>query len=269
MGKKYGRRLPLSLPRRWIGDLLRATRGMPVISFERRMTVAAVAAERGRFRHPPSWVLLFTKAYSAVCARRPELRRAYMPLPWPHLYQFDESVATVAIEREYAGEPAVFFAHLRAPDQQSIPQLMRHLHDWRTKPVEEVRAFARLIRYSRWPGPLRRFLWWYAANLAPGVRSRSFGTFGISVTAAGGATATNLLSPVATSLNYGLFDPDHTLPVRLHFDHRVLDGGPVARALVDLEEEMNTAIAGELRELADRGAELNPADLPATEQVGV
>ena len=269
MGRFSGRRVPLSLPRKWIGDLMHAAAGVPFVTFERRVSVAAVAAERGRFAHPPSWVLLFTKAYAAVSARRPDLRRAYLRFPRPHLFQFDASVATVAVEREYAGEPAVFFGHLRTPDRQPLPQLVRHLHDWRTKPVSEVRAFARMVRYTRWPTPLRRVLWWYAANVAPGVRARSFGTFGVSVTASAGATATNLISPVATTLNYGLFDADHSLTVRLHFDHRVLDGGPAARALAELEEEMNTGIAGELRDLADRGLDLDPAAQPVGEEVGV
>jgi len=135
------------------------------------------------------------------------------------------------------------------------------LHRWRTHPVEHVRSFARLIRTSRLPWPLRRAAWWYAANASRRWRLRVFGTFGVSVTAGDGATALNLITPLSTSVNYGVLTADHTLPVRVHFDHRVLDAGPVARALAELEEEMNTAVAGELRELADRGADLNPAEM--------
>jgi hypothetical protein len=94
-------------------------------------------------------------------------------------------------------------------------------------------------------------MWWYAANLSEEWRMRVFGTFGVSVTAGDGATALNLISPLSTSLNYGVINADHTLPVRVHFDHRVVDGAPVARALAELEEVMNTTVVAELRQMAD------------------
>ena len=258
MAQVTGQRMPLPLPRRWIADLLHAGRRVPTVTVERRVNVAPVALARKLFLHPPSWVLLFTKAYAVVAAHRPELRRAYMPFPWPHFFQADESVATVAVEREYRGEPAVFFGHIRHPDRHSIRQLMQHLHRWRTHPVEHIRSFDRLIRYSRLPASLRRLAWWYAANVSQRWRMRVFGTFGVSVTAGDGATALNLISPLTTSVNYGLLTPDHSLPVRVHFDHRVVDGAPVARALAELETVMNTSIVAELKDLAARGADLTP-----------
>jgi hypothetical protein len=251
MAEVTGQRMPLPLPRRWIADLLHASRRIPTVTVERTVRVAAVAAARRRLAHPPAWVLLFTKAYAIVAARRPELRRAYLPFPWPHLFQADESVASVAVEREYHGEPAVFFGHIRHPDRQPLRQLMAHLHRWRTHPVEHIRSFHRLIKYGRYPRPIRRLMCWYAANVCKKWRMRVFGTFGVSVTAGDGATALNLISPLSTALNYGVFGPDHSLPVRVHFDHRVMDGAPVARALVELEEVMNGPIVSELRELAD------------------
>ena len=72
------------------------------------------------------------------------------------------------------------------------------------------------------------------------------------MTASAGATALNLVSPLPTALNYGLFAPDGTLDVRLHFDHRVLDGMPAARALAELEAELNGPILAELRSLEGR-----------------
>ena len=251
MAQVTGQRMPLPLPRRWIADLLHAGRRIPTVTVERTVNVSAVAAARRRLAHPPAWVLLFTKAYAVVAAHRPELRRAFMPVPWPHLFQADESVASVAVEREYRGEPAVFFGHIRHPDRQPIRQLMAHLHRWRTHPVEHIRSFSRLIKYSKYPKPIRRLMWWYVANVSKRWRMRAFGTFGVSVTAGDGATALNLISPLSTSLNYGVFAADHTLPVRVHFDHRVVDGAPVARALGELEEVLNTDIVAELRQMAD------------------
>ena len=252
MAQTSGQRMPLPLPRRWIADLLHAAKRVPTVTVERAVNVAAVVAARKPLAHPPAWVLLFTKAYAIVAARRPELRRAFLPFPCPHLFQADESVATVAIEREYQGEPAVFFGHIRHPDQQSLRQLVHHLHRWRTHPIEHIRSFSRLIRYSRLPFPLRRAAWWYAANVSWRWRVRTFGTFGVSVTAGDGAAALNLISPLSTSVNYGVLSADGTLPVRVHFDHRVVDGAPVARALAELEEVMNTTVVVELRQMAER-----------------
>lgn len=258
MAQVTGRRMRLPPPRQWIADLVHAGRKVPTVTVERLVNVAPVALARKLFAHPPSWVLLFTKAYAAVAARRPELRRTYMPFPWPHLFQADESVATVAVEREYQGEPAVFFGNLRHPDRQPIRHLMQHLHRWRTHPIENIRSFDRLIRYGRLPWPVRPLALWYAANVSKWWRMRVFGTFAVSVTAGDGATALNLITPLTTSVNYGLLTPDHSLPVRVHFDHRVMDGAPVARALAELEAVMNTKIVAELKELAAKGADLTP-----------
>lgn len=249
MGTVTGKRMPLPLPRLWIADLLHASQRIPTVTVERQVNLAALAEARRWIIQPPAWVMLITKAYSIVAARRPELRRAYLPFPWPHLFQADESIASIAVEREYDGEPAVFFGYMRHPDQQTLPQLMGHLHRWRNAPVEHIRNFHRLIRYSRWPRPIRRMAWWYAANVSKSWRMRFFGTFGVSVTASEGATALNLISPLSTSVNYGIFTKDHRLPIRLHFDHRVLDGAPAARALNDLEETLNTTILQELQDM--------------------
>jgi hypothetical protein len=259
MAQTTGQCLPLPLPRRWIADLLHAARRVPTVTVERVVNVSAVVAARKSLANPPAWVLLFTKAYATVAARRPELRRAYLPFPCPHLFQADESVATVAVEREFQGEPAVFFGHIRHPDQQSLRQLMNHLQRWRTHPIEDIRSFSRLIRYSRMPFPLRRMTWWYAANVSRRWRLRVFGTFGVSVTAGDGATALNLITPLSTSVNYGVLSPEHTLPVRVHFDHRVMDGAPVARALVEVEEIMNTTIVTELRQMPELPATIRLA----------
>ena len=127
----------------------------------------------------------------------------------------------------------------------------RHLNRWQNHPVNHIRTFQRLIRYTKLPRPIRRMAWWYTASVSKKWRMRVFGTFGVSVTASEGAAALNLISPLTTSLSYGIFGTDHTLPVRIHFDHRVLDGSPVARALVDLEETMNSEIVSELNAMSD------------------
>jgi hypothetical protein len=189
-----------------------------------------------------------------VAARRPELRRTYLPLPWPHLWEAEESLASVAVEREYCGEPGVFFGQLRAPDKQPLSALTEKLNEWKTRPLTEISPFRRLLRVSRLPLPARRLLWWYATSWSGRVKARNFGTFGVSLTGPAGAAALNLIGPLTTSLNTGPIRPDGTADVRLHFDHRVLDGMPAARALAELEEVLRTDIAAELRATAEQPA---------------
>ena len=45
-----------------------------------------------------------------------------------------------------------------------------------------------------------------------------------------GAESLHPLSPLTTTLTYGVVRPDGTVPVRVVYDHRVMDGGTIARA---------------------------------------
>lgn len=250
MARVPGHWQSLSVNRRMIAELMASCHGMPIITIERRMALADVVAARNGLPDPPSWVALFAKAFALVAARRPELRRAYMPHPWPHFYETEGSIASIAVEREFAGESAVFFGQFFRPEGQSLDQLQAALVHWRDTPVEEVRDFRRLLNFMRVPRPLRRLAWWYALKVAGRHRVRQFGTFGISTTASAGATCRNLIAPVPYTLNYGLLAPDGEIDVRLHFDHRVVDGMPAARALAEIEQELRTTIHAELRALA-------------------
>ena len=247
MAKITGRRVPLSLPRRWMADLMHLSRGMPVFVVERRLNLAEVVAARGAIPDPPSWPALFAKAYAGVASRRSELRRSYQPFPWAHLYESEESVASVAVAREFDGEAAVFFGLLHAPDRQSLAQLTGHLRDFKTLPVERVRPFARLIKYTRYPKPIRRFIWWVGMNLTGRHRAKSIGTFGLTTLSSRGVGLLAVPSPCATTLTYGPIDPDGTVEVRLSADHRVLDGLSAALALEELERTLCGEIARELR----------------------
>ncbi len=248
-----GRRVRLSLPRRWVIDLLHVSRYVPVVTAERRIDLSDVIAARDRVSDPPPWPAIFVKAYAIVAVRTPALRRAYLPYPRPHLFEADVSVASVAVAREFDGEPAVFFGLIHAPDEQPLRQLAAHFRDFRTKPVDQIRPFARLIRYTRYPLPVRRLLWWLGMNLSGRHRAKTVGTFGLSTVGSAGAGLVNLIAPVATGLSYGPIEPDGSAVVRLNFDHRVLDGLTAAAALADLEAALRGEVLRELEELAGPG----------------
>lgn len=250
MARVPGRWRSLSVNRRMIAELMAACRSMPIITIERRMQLGELVSARNALPDPPSWVAIFAKAYALAAVKRSELRRAYMPYPWPHFYETEGSVASIAVERDYCGESTVFFGQYFRPEEQSLDQLQKAIEHWRDTPVGEVRDFRRLLKFMRLPRLLRRFCWWYALEVAGRHRVRQFGTFGISSTASAGATCRNLIAPVPCTLNYDLFAEDGSLPVRLHFDHRVFDGMPAARALAEIEHELLTTILRELRDLA-------------------
>jgi hypothetical protein len=251
-----GHSVPLSVPRRLIGDLLHFARQVPSVPVQRRMSLGPLMAARRGSEPRPSWVALFTKALALVAAENPRLRQAYLSFPWPRLYQYPESVASVAVERDWHGEEVVFFGQLRAPDRQTVAELDAHLRRYRTTPITEVPSFRKALRVSRLWRPLRRLGWWYALNVSGENRSHYFGTFAVSVYSALGVESLHPISPLTTLLNYGPISPEGQVDVRIIYDHRVLDGATVARALLRLEAVLCGPMVAELggTTLREKGA---------------
>jgi hypothetical protein len=241
-----GRYLRLSLPRRFVCDLLHFAKRVPSIPMQRRMNLAALIAARASWPEHVSWCAIFLKAYGLVAADRPQLRRAYMHFPWPHLYEHTANIASVGIERVYEGEEAAFFIRVPRPELLSLAELDALIRHHKVAPFEEVDSFRHALRVSRLPLPLRRLTWWMGLNATGRGRAIFFGTFGISVVASLGSAGLHILSPLTTTLNYGAFEPDGSLDVRLAYDHRVFDGATAARAMAALEEVLQGEILAEL-----------------------
>ena len=254
MGEPRGRSLPLSPARRLIGDFLHAARKVPSVPVQRRMNIAPLVAARAQAEPRPSWCALFTKAFGMVAAARPELRRAYLTFPWPHLYEHPVSIASIAVERRIGDEDAVLFAQIRGPEHHTPEQLDSFIKDCKELPVERVGTFRRALRISRLPRFLRRFIWWLGLNSSGYKRARNLGTFGVSVYSGLGAEGLHPLSPLTTTLNYGVIGADGSVDVRIIYDHRVLDGSTVARALEDLEGILNHVLP-EMLKAGDRNGQ--------------
>jgi hypothetical protein len=246
MPNPRGRNIALSVPRRFIGDLVHFAHRVPSVPVERRMHLGAVARAREVLEPRPSWCALFTKAYAIVAERMPELRRAYMSWPRAHLYEHPTSVASIAIEREFDGEEGVFFGHIKSPAELELVELDKRLRHLKVAPVLEVGSFRQAVRLARMPWPCRRFVWWFGLNVWGRKRAHHLGTFGISVYASLGAASLHPLSPLTTTLNYGVLESNGSMAVRMVYDHRVLDGAVVARALARLEDELRGSITAEL-----------------------
>jgi hypothetical protein len=250
-----GRWINLSPQRRFVCDLLHFAQRVPSVPSQRRMQLADLIEARGRSAQRISWCAIFVKAFSIVAAARPELRRCYLPLIWPHLYEHPINVASFSLEREYRGEPGVFFARVPRPETYGLRTLDAIVRKHQTAPVESVPTFAQAMLLSRFPLPVRRLVWWLGLYSDGACRGHFFGTFGISVVGSLGAAGLHILSPLTSTINYGTFEPDGALDVRLTYDHRVLDGAPAARALADLEEVLHGQIHDELVALADAAQE--------------
>lgn len=245
--------VPLSRPRRLICDLLHFASGVPTVPVQRRMNLAPVIAARGLLVERPPWTAIFAKALALVAAEMPELRRAYCKFPRPHLYEYPTSVSAITLERDYCGEKAVFTVRIKDPARKSLSELATIIRERSTAPVEDVKDFRRSLAVSALPRPLRRLIWWVGLNVGR-QRANYFGTFGISVYSALGAESLHPLTPLTTTLNYGVFASDGGLDVRLIYDHRVTDGATIARALARLERVLNTSVRDELTATSARAA---------------
>ena len=240
-----GRAIPLSRPRRMIGDLLYFAAGIPSIPVQRRMSLGPVVNARAACLNRPRWTAIFTKSYGLVAGEFPQLRRAYIKIPWPMLYEYPVSSANVVVEREYDDEPALFSMLIKDPAARSLSDIGRILEHAVTAPINSIKDFQRVMRISALPRPLRRLLWWLGLNIGR-QRPNFFGTFAVSVYSALNSESLHPLTPLTTVLNYGVINRDGDVNVRIVYDHRVMDGATVARALARLEEVLNTRIVEEL-----------------------
>lgn len=253
MARAYGRFLPLSLPRRMMGDWLAISRSVPLAHGERRIDIgplrAAVAAARPR----PNWLPIFFKAYALVAANRPALRRLYVPRPWARLYEHPENVGSIAISRTLDGEDALFYLPIPAPETMSIRELDGYLKAVRELPLADVPAFRRQLRWARLPTPVRRGFFRLGMGWFGRQRARQLGTFGMSVLASMGVANLSTLVPLTTMIHYTPFDKDGSMFLRIALDHRVLDGLEAAYALREMEFMLNGPILEEVRQAVPPG----------------
>lgn len=249
MSQPAGVSRPLSLPRQLICDYLHFARQIPSVPVQRRMRLGELVAARAATGLRPSWCAIFLKAYGFVTAATPILRRAYLSFPRPRLYEHPINVASVAIERKFGDEDAVFFAHIRQPETLSLADLDLRLRRFKDEPLESFGDFRRILLMNRFPRPLRRMLWWIGLNAWGRKRAAFMGTSGITVYAGLGAASLHPLSLLTTTLNYGVIEADGSVDVRITYDHRVMDGATVARALAELERALTHEIVAELRYL--------------------
>lgn len=253
-----GRSLKLSAARRLVGDLMRFSIAIPRVTVQRQMNLGPLLEARRAQDKSSPWTVLFLKGYALLSRECPELRRSYVKLPRPHLYEYPVSVASIAHERDHMGEKIVLLTAIKEPEARSLRQLETSIRSARSLPVLDVKEFRRALKFARLPGPVRWLVMWLGLNLAR-QRAKRFGTFQLSVYSGLGAESLNPLTPLTTIFNYGQISADGTVTVRIHYDHRVMDGANVARALERFEAILNHEIAAEVKALVAHETQARPA----------
>jgi hypothetical protein len=240
-----GRAKSLSAPRRLVADLMHASRSVPLITFKRRLHLAALARARAACAAPPGFAAIFVKAFGLVAKEQPLLRTLYVGFPSPHLYELPQSIAMLAVARQVDGEECVLIEKLSNADERPLSELDAVIRRASSAPVTEVTMFRKMLRISRMPWPLRRIAWWVGLSLDR-PRANFFGSFGVSSVSAFSDGELHPISPGPYVLSYGRLGEDGAIEVVLRFDHRVIDAAPIARAMIRLEQVLNGAVADEI-----------------------
>ncbi len=245
-----GLRRRLSPARTFVSDLVRYGKRIPSIPVSKQMQIGPVCAARAVLDPRPSWTAIFMKAYGVVGSRRAYLRQAYIPLPYPHLYEHPETICGIAIERELDGELILVGTLVRGPEHKSLAEIDQYLWHCKEAPVRSIGYYRMALRVGRLPRPIRALLWWTTLYISGYKKAKRLGTFGITSYGRLGAEQIHPISPLTTVLTFGPIDTEGQVVVKLIYDHRVMDGSNVARCLAELEEVLNGQLVAELEQLA-------------------
>jgi hypothetical protein len=243
------RYVPLSLPRRWMRELLFFTPGPYVTGGSSVLRLADVVAARRKHQPLIGWNAILLKGIALTAQRYPELKRCYMAVPSAHFYQHPHCVASIVVERDWEGERAPFFDQIDAPEHRPLRELDGMLRALKTLPLETVSGFRRLIRYARLPQPLRRLMFRLGYQFSGELRSRFFGTFLLNSISSRHGHTTQAVTPMATTFFYGPVEPNGHMTIQIFFDHRVMDGAAAGRLLVELNGVLCKDIVAELNAL--------------------
>jgi hypothetical protein len=236
----------ISLPRRFIVDLMRASMRVPFVSLSRTLDVSTLIEARAQSTQRPGWAAIFVKAFALVARDEPVLRTLYVKLPWPHFFELPRSVAMVAIARVEDGADCILPEKVPAADERPLSEIDAQIRHAKNAPLMEVPNFRKIMMATRLPLPLRRLSWFIGLNVGR-MCANNFGSFGVTSVAAYGAGELHALSPGPFIVTYGVVRPDRCIDVVIRWDHRIADAAFIAKVLTRLEQVLNTEISAELR----------------------
>jgi hypothetical protein len=170
-----------------------------------------------------------------------------MSFPWPHLHVHEGSIGSLPIERRIGDEDGLLFLQIKKPEQRTLAEIDAKIRWAKDLPVEKLGPFRRQLMIGNLPFPLRRLVWWVGLNVFGKYRARYYGTFGVTGVANLGAASVHFLTPLTSTLAFGVIHPNGGVNVRLMYDHRVMDGVVPARALEHMESTLNGELLEEVR----------------------
>jgi hypothetical protein len=241
------RYVAVPVPRRLMIDLIELAPTARVVGGTRFLNVSAVAAVRRRHQPLVSWGAILLKAVALAAEEFPELKRAYMPLPWPHFYEHPTCVCSMVVEREWRRQHVVFFDQIQAPERKTLRELDRELRGLKELPIEVVGGYRRYLRFAAYPRPLRRLLLTVVLYGSGRLRSRYLGTFVVNSIPVHRQYPTQSSTLVSMSFFYGPIEPNGEMPIQIFFDHRVIDGFAVNRLFARTKAILHDQIVAELQ----------------------
>jgi hypothetical protein len=236
----------VSLPRRFIVDLMRASIRVPFVSLRRTIDVRQLLEARALAAPSPGWAAIFVKAFALVAKDEIVLRTLYAKWPWAHFFELPRSVAMVAIARVEDGQDCILPEKVSAPEELALTEIDARIRRAKHAPIEEIGAFRQILAATRLPLPLRRLAWAIGLNL-PRLHANYFGTFGVTSVAAYGPGELHAVSPGPFIVTYGVVNADQTIDVVIRWDHRITDAAFISKVMTRLEQVLNDEISAELR----------------------
>jgi hypothetical protein len=234
----------ISLSRRVIIDLMRASADVPFVAVRRTLSIGRLAAARKSLRNRPAWAAIFAKAFAILAAEQPILRRVYLKWPWPHFYDFPQTLAMIVVAPDATPDGVLLFP-VKAPDLTSLAEADAMIRSAKSQPIEATPFFRKTMMVTRLPQPLRRLAWAIGLNFGR-QRGNYLGTLLVTSVAAFGGGEVEALGPQSFILSYDKVSDDGTIDVMIRWDHRIADAAFIGGELSRLEQILNNPLSDEI-----------------------
>jgi hypothetical protein len=234
----------ISLSRRVIIDLMRASADIPFVAVRRTLSIGRLAAARKSLRNRPAWAAIFAKAFAILAAEQPVLRRVYLKWPWPHFYEFPQTLAMIVVAPDATPDGVLLFP-VKAPDLSSLAEADAMIRSAKSQPIEATPFFRKTMMVTRLPQPLRRLAWAIGLNFGR-QRGNYLGTLLVTSVAAFGGGEVEALGPQSFILSYDKVSDDGAIDVMIRWDHRIADAAFIGGELSRLEQILNNQLADEI-----------------------
>jgi hypothetical protein len=184
--------------------------------------------------------------------------------PWGQILQLNDIAAGFTVEKFIDNQPSVFFGLIKDPDTKSLIEISAEVNEYAANEATQLPQLNIEERFSHLPWLARRVII-LLGLVFPGVRLRYLGaTFGFS--SLGKLDVQVVIPPCVAAVTFGIGAVEDRVVVHegeivirpmativLNFDHRLIDGAPAARFMLDIKELLEGGLAPIIeKELAGR-----------------